>query len=139
MARFYFEFQLLQDIAVPIGGVVVTNRLNVNVHGKNSLQYWVKAPPVARKGALVRFRQTMELLLAPGEYVFMVGLSTMGAADYARLPDMDSSEIIAKQRSILRVARAGSFWVRSPASGPGLPFYGCADLKGDSVLSVLQP
>ena len=43
-AHFFYEFETCEDIAVPIGGVTITNTLNVNVHGKNSAQYLLDAP-----------------------------------------------------------------------------------------------
>jgi lipopolysaccharide transport system ATP-binding protein len=138
VACFYYEFELLQDIAVPIGGVVVTNKLNINVHGKNSLQYLVKAPPVTHKGARVRFRQTLELAVAPGEYTFQAALATMNAEDYAHAAEMSYAHLHSKLQAILRVRRAGRILVNQRSQGLSLPFYGYADLKGNCVLSVLN-
>ena len=138
VAYFYFEFELFQDIEVPIGGVVITNRMNINVHGKNSLQYLLKVPPAVRKGARVRFRQRIELSLAPGEYTFMVGLATTSPDVYARVTEMDYYQLEPKLKTILRIRQAGIISVQFRKKGQSLPFHGYADLKGDFVLAVLE-
>jgi lipopolysaccharide transport system ATP-binding protein len=138
VVRFYYEFELLQDIEVPIGGVVITNAMNINVHGKTSLQYLPKAPPVTPKGARVRFRQTMELNIATGEYTFQVNLASISAEDYARVTETDYAQIHPKLQTILRVRRAGRILVHRRTQGISLPFYGYVDLKGDCVLAVLN-
>jgi lipopolysaccharide transport system ATP-binding protein len=138
VACFYYEFQLLRDIAVPVGGVTITNNMNINIHGKNSLQYLLKAPPVIRKGTRVRFRQRMELAVMPGEYTFEVGFASISAHDYAHVTEMDYAQLYQKLQGILRVRQAGIILVQGRAQGLNIPFYGYADLKGDCVLSVLE-
>lgn len=137
-AYFYFEFKMLQDIQVPVGGVVLTNKMNINVHGKNSLQYLLKTPNATKKGTRVRFRQSIHLNLAPGEYSFQVGLASIGAEHYSRVTEMDAGQLNAKLRIILRVRQAGIISVYMRKKGLGFPFYGYADLKGDCALSILS-
>jgi lipopolysaccharide transport system ATP-binding protein len=138
VAYFYFEFEFLKDSEVPVGGVVLTNKMNINIHGKNSLQYLVKAPRITRKGIRVRFRQTIHLDVAPGEYSFQVGLATINAEDYARVNEMDSGQLIEKLRAILRVREVGIILVYVRNEGLSVPFYGYADLQGDCALSIIQ-
>ena len=137
-ACFFYEFELLNDIEVPIGGIRLTNNLNINVHGKSSLQYLTKAPPVVHKGAYLRFMQTMKLTLMPGEYTFMVGLVTINPKDYANAAEIDFEQIGQKKRMILAVRPNCRFCVKFKTEGIGLPFYGYVDLKGDCVLSVIN-
>jgi ABC-type polysaccharide/polyol phosphate transport system ATPase subunit len=136
-ANFYFEFEILRDIQVPIGGVVITNRMNINVHGKNSLQINLPAPTGVRKGSRVRFRQRMEMSITPGEYTFAVGFATMSPEVYARIEEMDYRQLEPQLKTIMRVRQAGIFSVTFRTSGLSLPFYGYADLKGDFALAVL--
>lgn len=138
VASFYFEFELLQDIQVPIAGVNITNRMNINVHGKNSLQFLLQAPPEVRKRAKVRFRQRVELSIAPGEYTFAVGLATTSPDVYARVTEMDYYQLEPKLKTILRVRQAGIISVQFRKNGQSLPFHGYADLKGDFALAVLE-
>ena len=136
-ANFYFEFELLQDIQVPIGGVVITNRMNINVHGKNSLQFRLPAPAEVRKGAKLRFRQRIELSIAAGEYTFAVGLAATSHDVYARVEEMSYQQLAPKVKAILRIRQAGLISVQFRKHGQSLPFHGYADLKGDFVLSVM--
>jgi hypothetical protein len=138
VACFYYEFELLQDIEVPIGGVVITNAMNINVHGKNSLHYLLKAPPVTPKGAHVRFRQTMELAIAPGEYTFMIGFATISAEDYGHVTEMYYSQLRPKMKNILGVQQAGTILVQERTLGPSFTSHGYANLKGDCFLSVVD-
>jgi len=138
VACFYFEFELLQEIEVPIGGVVITNAMNINVHGKNSLQYQLEAPAVTPKGARVRFRQTMELAVAPGDYTFMVGLASISPHDYDRVSEIDYIQLESKIKEILRVRNAGRILVQLRNNWQNLPFHGYVDLKGDCVLSLIN-
>ncbi|MFX0199789.1 MAG: ABC transporter ATP-binding protein [Candidatus Hodarchaeota archaeon] len=137
-ARFYFEFQFLKESEVPVGGVVLTDKMNINIHGKNSLQYLLEAPRATKKGTRVRFRQTIHLDVAPGEYSFQVALATISAADYARVTEMDARQLNAKLRSVLRVRQVGIILVYMRKEGLSVPFYGHADLKGDCALSILN-
>ena len=138
VARFYFEFELLQDIQVPIGGVVITNRMNINVHGKSSLQFLLKAPPAVPKGARVRFCQRIQLAIAPGEYTFMVGFATTSPDVYSRVSQLDYHQLESKLKAILRVRQAGLIAIRLRKTGQSLPFHGYADLKGDCSLAIVR-
>jgi len=138
VAYFYYEFEILQDIQVPVGGVVLTNKMNINIHGKNSLQYLLKAPHFVKKDTRMRFLQTMHLNVAPGEYSFQVGLASISAEDYSRVTELGSGKLIAKLRAILRVRQAGIINVYVKSDGLSFPFYGYADLKGDCALSILS-
>jgi len=139
MAFFYYEFEILQGIEVPVGGVVLTNRMNINIHGKNSLQYLVEAPSFTSDGSFVRFRQSMELNIAVGQYTFQVVLASICAEDYARAEDMDYMGIHHKLRTILRVRQSGRIAVQERSKGFRYPFYGYIGLKGDCRLSIINP
>jgi ABC-type polysaccharide/polyol phosphate transport system ATPase subunit len=135
---FYYEFELLQDIDVPVGGVVLTNKMNINVHGKNSLHHRLKAPLITQKGSRVRFRQTIQLDVAAGEYTFMIGFATISPVDYLHANEMYFSQLSCKIKDILGVCQVGTISVceRSLQSGPF--FHGYTNLKGDCHLSVLN-
>ncbi len=83
-AIFFYEFELLQDIEVPIGGLVIQNDKGVIVHGKSTLEFGSEVPLQAVRGSRLRFRQEIALELAVGEYTFEVGLATMTQSDYER-------------------------------------------------------
>jgi lipopolysaccharide transport system ATP-binding protein len=138
IAFFYYEFGILQDIEIPVGGIIITNKMNINIHGKNSLQYLVEAPSALKKGTFVRFKQKMRLTLAPGEYTFQITFSTISKADRDRAKDMDYLQLRTKLRTILRVRQAGRISVHMKNEGFRYPFYGYVDLEGSCSLSTIN-
>jgi len=135
-AFFYYEFEVLQDTEIPVGGVIITNKMNINVHGKNSLQYLVKTPSTIEKGTFVRFKQKMHMTVAPGEYTFQVVFSTISKEDFEQAKYMDYIQLRTKLRTILRVRQAGRISIHMKSEGFRYPFYGYADLKGGCRLSI---
>ena len=138
IANFYYEFEVLEDIDVPVGGVVITNVMNINVHGKNSAQYLLQAPPKVSKGTRVRFRQSIRLSLAPGQYTFSVGFSTIDAADYADFRFMPYAQYNEKARVLLIVQRASFFQIILRTTGQELPFHGIADLPESFKVTLVR-
>lgn len=136
-AYFYYEYEFFQEIGVPIGGIIITDKMNINVHGKTSLQYLQQAPAAVRRGTKIRFRQTIELAIATGEYVFQVGLATINPEDYARVTQLEHLQLDSKLHSVLRIRECGRLAVTQKSHGVRLPFYGYVDLKGDASLHVL--
>ena len=138
VAHFYLEFELLKDIEVPVGGVNISDSLNVLIHGANSLQYLSKAPNFVKKGSRVRFKQTIRLAIAPGEYSFMVGLATTSTDAYARtMADNGGDYPFEDTVTILRVVQAGKIMILPRTAGIGVPFYGSVDLEGSCIVSIL--
>ena len=111
---------ILQDIQVPIGGVVITNRMNINVHGKNSLQFRLPAPAEVRKGAKLRFRQRIELSIAAGEYTFAVGLAATSHDVYARVEAISSSH--PRSKPFCGLGKPDSFPFNSGSTDRASPF-----------------
>lgn len=137
-AILYYEYELLQDIGVPIGGFIITDKMNINVHGKTTLQYLQQAPAFVKKGMRVRFRKVFELSITPGDYVFQVGLATISPEHYAQVTKLEHVHLETKMKEILRVRECGKFSVRQKNHGIRLPFYGCADLQGEADLCVIE-
>jgi ABC-type polysaccharide/polyol phosphate transport system ATPase subunit len=83
-STFFYEFEILHDIEVPIGNVTITNDKGVIVHGKSSMEYGTDVPNAVPSGRRLRFRQDISLEVAVGEYTFLVGLATINLEDYQR-------------------------------------------------------
>jgi hypothetical protein len=138
-AQFYYELELLEDIEVPIGGLVITNHHNITVHGKNSAQALLPAPPTVSRSQKIRFCQTIRLSLAPGQYTYSLGFSTLGADDYAKLPHLSYAHFDRLEKRLLVVQQAGSFQIslrRDPAT-IDLPFHGVADLEESFQIALV--
>jgi lipopolysaccharide transport system ATP-binding protein len=138
IAHFFYEFETYEDIAVPVGGITITNTLNVNVHGKNSAQYLLNAPSFVPAGSRIRFKQTFQLSLAPGQYTFSVGFSTISPINYANFRHIPYAKYNELATVLLIAQQAGSFQIRLRSSGSDLPYHGVADLPGYFHVQVVQ-
>ena len=138
-AYFYYEFEALQDLLVPCGSVILTDRKNVTVHGKATYQYWARSFPRVPKGSRIRFRQSISLNLKRGQYTFDVALDMMKPDDYANLALMPAREIRVKVVKLSCVHQAGAFAV-IPAleKAAALHHFGICDLPGDCEIGLYK-
>jgi lipopolysaccharide transport system ATP-binding protein len=138
-ACFFFEFEVTKDINVPIGGVEILNDKGVIVHGKNGMQFHIELPDHIPKGSRIRFRQEMQLDIAPGEYSFNVGLSTLSQQDYARRAEYLHPDLDAATQALMVLPNAGSFAVIYRVSGQPvqLMHFGLTDLPGEQKIAVV--
>jgi ABC-type glutathione transport system ATPase component len=138
-AVFYYEFEILQDIFVPVGGLTILTSKNIPIYAKNSLQYAAKAPLTVSKGNRVRFRHTVKFNLAPGPYTFAVGLGTINSYYYERTEFISHSEIDQNYFEVSSIIpNTGCFNIIPKKNGLSIPFYGYVDLEGDCHLEVSQ-
>lgn len=136
-AYFYFEFEALQDIDVPLGGIEIISSMNLVLYSKSSIHYLLDAPAILEKGRRIRFRQTIKMQLFIGEYTFIVGLATIKKTDYDHAQEMESDVLYSKINPVLRVSRTGKIMITEQEHGLKLPFYGYVDLAG-SLTCELQ-
>jgi lipopolysaccharide transport system ATP-binding protein len=130
-ACFYYEFEALQELMVPCGSVIITNSRNIIVHGKGSLQYWLKSFSRVPEGQRLRFRQSVVLNLQEGEYTFDVALTMMSPKDYALLALMSRDEILDRLFLLNRISQAGAFAITHiTGEGPAVKHTGICDLPG---------
>ena len=137
-AVFYYEFLILEDMGIPIGGVTIVNEKNVFVHGKNSLQYNLRDVSPVSKGTIVRFRQSIMLDVTVGNYTFVVGLATLSPTDYQNAQQMSWGTLSEKTVRVLSVGQAGSFSVTFRTDGQALPHHGLCNLPGECAVTMLQ-
>jgi energy-coupling factor transporter ATP-binding protein EcfA2 len=138
-ARFYYEFELFQDIETPIGGVVITNDRNVTVHGKSTLEYGTPVPSSAPAGTVVRFWQDIELQVAAGEYTFEIGFSDLPRSDYERKHLYPHAELDAHINRLCLVPNVGQFAVvfRTQGAPVQLLHHGLCNLPGTCRVAVV--
>lgn len=136
-AYFYFEFEILKDIEVPLVGVEIVNNLNIILYSKSSLNFMAKMPDRVYKGSRIGFRQTVELSLIFGEYSFVISFATMTAEDYAHMTKLTAEQINTRYDNALYIKKVGKFFVRVKDQGLRVPFYGYVDLKGDFKCQLL--
>lgn len=139
-AQFFYELEVLEDIEVPIGGLVITNQHNITIHGKNSAQALLSAPPAVSRSQRVRFCQTIRLSLTPSQYTYSLGFSTLRAEDYAKLPHLSYAHFDQLAKVLLVVQQAGSFQVvlSRDTSKMDFPFHGMTDLEGSFQIELID-
>ena len=133
-AQIFYEFELAHDIEVPIGGINIENDKSVLVHGKNTLQYDYGMPIHATaKGSRVRFRHTVTLDLAPGEYTFEVGLASISAHYYENRSRYASDELYTNLLRVCHINPAGQFLIFPDPNGQPVQLlhFGIANLAGE--------
>lgn len=140
-AVFFFEFKIVVNIEIPIGGVEIVNDKGFIIHGKNSLLSGAEAPAYVRKDSHIRFRQELNLEVAPGEYSFNLGLTTIRGADYALRADLPHPELDARITVLTNLPNAGSFAVVHRLNGEPvqLMHYGMVNLPGQLWINIIPP
>ncbi|MEI6297092.1 MAG: ABC transporter ATP-binding protein [bacterium] len=140
-ANFFYEFELLKDIEVPLGGVVIQSDRGVLVHGKGTLEHDTDVPTALPSGSRLRFHQEVGLELATGEYTFEVGLATICREDYERRQVYSYSELSPKWVRICHLANVGQFAVALRKSGQPVQLlhHGVANLPGSCRVATLAP
>jgi len=139
-ASFFYEFELLQDIEAPIGGLEILNDKNVIVHGKNTLEYGSEVPLNAGAGGRLRFRQDISLELAVGEYVVTIGLAMLANSDYQQRGSMSHAELHTKLIRLCHLARVAMFAVvyRRGGQPVQLLHHGVANLPGLCAVTLVE-
>lgn len=135
---FYYEFEVLEDIEVPIGGLLIQNDKGLHVHGKNTLDYGSEVPRAVRRGSRLGFTHQIGLEVALGEYTFEVALSVMGRNDYGNRSQYQHLELYEKISWLCDLPKVGHFTVGWRKQGtPGqLLHHGIANLPGECQLRV---
>jgi lipopolysaccharide transport system ATP-binding protein len=141
LARFYYEFELLHDIDVPIAGIVLQSDRGVLAHGKGTLEHGTAVPTSIAAGTRLRVAQSIRLGLGVGEYTFEVGLAMLTEHDYERAGSLTHAELAPRILRLCNIPAAGHLTVlfRRDGRPVQLLHHGIADLPGDSVVSLARP
>ena len=125
---------------VPLGGLTIHNDRGVIVHGKGSLEHGSSTPQHVPAGSIVRFRQSVHLEIAMGEYTFEVGLATMSIALFEAKDRMSIEELYSSVTRLCHVPNVGVVRVgsRSVFEGVQLLHHGLANLPGNCHIDVLD-
>jgi lipopolysaccharide transport system ATP-binding protein len=131
-AVFYYEFKLEKDIGVPICGVTISNERGIIVHGKNSWQESEEFSIHYGQDTFVDCFQEITLDLAPGEYIFVVGLAGVSQNIWKGRKTIAFHEQAAYIKRICHIPNTGSFSIGLTTRNdlPYLSHYGLANLPG---------
>jgi lipopolysaccharide transport system ATP-binding protein len=137
-AVFFYDFEVLKDIEVPIGGAQLMNDKGIIVHGKTTLENGVPSPARISANSRVRFRQEIVLAIATGEYTFEVGFSTIQQALFQQKDNLSFQELYAATIRICTLVGLGPFTVvlQKKFGTPQLLHHGLANLPGNFQITV---
>lgn len=136
----HYEFEALDDMLVPIGGVAIRNVRDVFVHGKTNLESVSRVPSFVSKGQRLRFSQWVKLDLEPGEYIVEVGLSEILPDLFEQRHFLRPDQLRDGLARLCHVPRAGHFVVTlRPQGTPAVITHrGLCNLPGDLDLQILS-
>jgi lipopolysaccharide transport system ATP-binding protein len=136
VANFYFEFEILHDIEVPIGGLQLNNEKGIVVHGKTTLEYGTEVPVFLSKGMTIGFNHKINCEIAAGDYTFEVGLSAVSSVDYEKRQVLDYFELTSRQVRLCNVVGLGpiSIVFRQNGTPVQLLHHGVANLPGNATV-----
>jgi lipopolysaccharide transport system ATP-binding protein len=140
IAVFHYEFELLEDIGVPICGLVIANDRGVIVHGKNAWQCRHDISFELNHGRRVVCRHEIALNLGPGEYTFELGLAAVTRNEWENRRSISHEEWDARHLTLCVVTNAGQFSV-GLANENGvsvLTHHGIADLPNKLLTRMLE-
>jgi lipopolysaccharide transport system ATP-binding protein len=138
MAIFYYEFELSEDIGVPICGLVIRNDRGVIVHGKNSWQFDDDVPESLGPHTKVLCQQRLKLDLGAGEYAFEIGLASISAIEWKNRERISHEIMSSSCIRVCHIADAGTFSIGLAVKNgvSVLTHHGIADLPGELKIAV---
>jgi ABC-type polysaccharide/polyol phosphate transport system ATPase subunit len=137
-AYFYFKFEVLEDIATPIIGVMMYDQRNTIIYGKNSAQTYAWVPSAAKKGQILTCYQKVTLNIAIGEVTFEMGISDMTPTAYNNRDVLPNEEFFANERRMCHRNNVGSFTIITKKTGTPtrLTHHGVCDLPTEIIITM---
>lgn len=135
-AHFYYEFETLESIQVPCGGLEFHSAEGLVIHGKNSFQYEGELPVLIEPAQRIRFSQVIHLDVGPGHYWFTVGFASTDEGSYRNFSSNATGHEQLVTTEHCRVVNVASFEVQFDKHGK-LRHHGLVNLKGDCQFTVL--
>ena len=133
---FYYEIQVLEDIYLPLVGLVFTNHKGIIVHGKDSIQMETNIPDRVFSGMILKCLQRVKLDLQVGEYTLEIGFATMLRSNYDKRMYKSQEEINENMERLTNVLNVGKIAVceRKIGAPAKMLFHGCCDLPGNITI-----
>jgi lipopolysaccharide transport system ATP-binding protein len=137
-AIFHHESCFGEHSGIPVGGVVIHTEKGIILHGKSSIQLPMIDAQSAPMNATVRFQHRVVLSVAPGEYSFDIGMSSVSIDTLNNLERLTQEELEKQKIKLVQALRISSFTVLPNCVGPLLyaPFHGLVDLQTSIRTSI---
>lgn len=131
------EFLLKESIEVPIVCVMITNKFNTIVHSKGSHQHQAIVPPFVEHGSSIRFCRSIDLSIAPGQYVLGFALVAIPFSLYEQLDELPQAEINNHLKVCDVYEKVGTFYVKPHYSTNSHSHFGICNLPGECQVQVI--
>lgn len=137
-AYFCYEVEILEDIDVPLMGIVFYDQRNTIIFGKDNLQTYTVVPDSVKKGKIVRCLFKIKMDIALGEYTFDAGFNTINESAFDRRSEYNQEEINIEIERLCCLSKVGSFAVHQRVIGEPMKimFHGCCDLQSETELII---
>jgi ABC-type polysaccharide/polyol phosphate transport system ATPase subunit len=140
-AYFYYEIEILEDIDVPVVGIVIYDQKNIIIHGKSTLQTYTKLPNKVKKGNTIKVFHKIDLLIKPEEFSFEVGISEISQNVYKNRADMEQEDMFRGEKRLSHRNNVGCFavTVRKHGTPSKLLHHGICDLPVDiEIIDIVE-
>lgn len=137
-ACIYFAYQVKENMGIPVTEINLVTVNNLLVHSKNSIQIKANHPRNVKAGDIIRYKQHIKLDLAPGNYIFNLGLYSMHPSDFDDKEKFSSAELKEKLINVIRVKPAGAIEVISETHNKVIGLHGgLCNLEGEIHTQVI--
>ena len=137
-AYFLYEIEALENIFVPIMGIVFYDQKNTIIFGKDNMQAATEVPDVVKRGEVVKGLFRIKMDIAVGEYTFDAGFNTMDTESYNKRMFFNQDEINGVLQRLCCLPNVGSFAIHERKIGEPMKimFHGCCDLSSEAEIVV---
>jgi len=134
----YCEFQVKNDIAVPVFNIEIRDSLNLLIHSKSSIQNGVETPSSLSKGSFVHYYQSITLNIAPESYIVNITCFILPLNDYKQAKELGYQEIVNRMNLLWKLDQAFAFLIlnRSGTERLDIVHGGLCDLPGSGQIQV---
>ena len=139
-AYFLYEVEVLEDIDVPLQGIVFYDQKNTIIFGKDNLQTYAEAPLFVKKGSIVRCLFDIKMDIAIGEYTFDAGFNSIDKESYLNRGMYNQEEINGVLQRMCCLSKVGTFAIHERNMGEPMKimFHGCCDLSSETEIVVID-
>lgn len=133
MAYFLYEVEMLEDVNVPLVGIVFYDQRNTIIFGKDNLQTYSPVPSKVKKGSRVSCLFSIKMDIAVGEYTFDAGFNSIDMSDYKERMYRNQEEVNETMERICCLPSLGHFSIHERMVGEPMKimFHGCCDLQSN--------
>lgn len=136
IAYFLYEVEVLQNIRMPLTGIVFYDQKNTIIYGKDNLQTYTKAPSYVKAGSVVKCLFRIKMDIAIGEYTFDAGFNSIAEQDFQERSRRNQEEVNETIERLCTLSKVGKFSIHEKIVGEPMKvmFHGCCDLPSDIEL-----